>query len=413
MRGSGDVSISLGRKTPLGIGVFAGLVPFIIHVSTWSSVTTNGRVVSSTYRDYVALGCGIIAAALGVIAIVQARRSSLLRGKAIALGIGVALLGSFQIARGLGVFETPGGSSAEPDSITAQPVAVDVAPAAPVTPETCPDAHACNELGKQLENTDLVGARTAYLHGCNSDGRGNCYNAALAFRDGPEGQRKPQTAAELFDKACKLGMALSCSNLGAMLLDGDVGVPKDQARATQLLEDACKADDGLGCSNLGVVYRDALGVTADPARAQQLFLKACDHDWGGGCDNAGIALYSGDGVPADKKRSVALFEKACANNDEPRCYNLGVVYDEGKFVKQDRARARELYEKACRLGDRRACNNLGTLLLDGEGGPVDRDRARALYAKACDSGLELGCKNRDDLDKPTKPARPAKSRRKH
>jgi TPR repeat protein len=415
VRGSGDVSVSFARSTPLGIGAFAGLVPFIIHVSTWSSVTANGRVVSSTYRDYVALGCGIIAAVFGVIAIVQARRSSLMRGKAIVLGIAVTLLGGFQIARGLGVFETRAGSvesGTEPDSITAQPVAAEVTPAAPITPDTCPDAHACNELGKQLAKADPVGSRTAYLHGCNSDGRGNCFNAALAFRDGPEGSRKPEAAVELFDKACKLGMVLSCSNLGAMLLDGDVGVPKDQARATKLFEDACSTDDGLGCSNLGVVYRDALGVKADRARALQLFLKACDHDWSGGCDNAGIALYSGDGVPADKKRAVELFEKACASSDEPRCYDLGVMYDEGKIVKQDYPRARELYEKACGLDDRRACNNLGILLLDGKGGPVDRDRARALYAKACDSGLKLGCKNRDDLDKPTKPAKPARSRRK-
>jgi hypothetical protein len=49
-------------------------------------VTENGRVVAGTYRDYVALGCGIIAAVFGVIAIVQARRPSLMRGKAIALG---------------------------------------------------------------------------------------------------------------------------------------------------------------------------------------------------------------------------------------------------------------------------------------------------------------------------------------
>jgi hypothetical protein len=88
-------------------GGIAGAIPFAIHMATTSMTTMNGEVTSFVYRDWIAVACGVIAITLGAITIGAARKEQLRRGLAFAAGIGIALLGALQIARGFGVFEDP------------------------------------------------------------------------------------------------------------------------------------------------------------------------------------------------------------------------------------------------------------------------------------------------------------------
>lgn len=85
-------------------GAVAGVVPFMMHAATTSSTSVNGGVTSFVYRDWIAVICGVVAIALGVMAI-RIGRSSLIRMQAIAAGLAIALLGGYQIAHGFGVFE--------------------------------------------------------------------------------------------------------------------------------------------------------------------------------------------------------------------------------------------------------------------------------------------------------------------
>lgn len=83
-------------------GAVAGVIPFLVHVSSSSTVMVNGEVVSATSRDYIALVCGVVAIILGALTAVGAVRSKQ-GGAALAMRIGVVALGAYQIARGLGV----------------------------------------------------------------------------------------------------------------------------------------------------------------------------------------------------------------------------------------------------------------------------------------------------------------------
>jgi len=89
-----------GGTGSLVAGAIAGVVPFMIHVTSSSVVTHNGEIVESSYRDWVAIGGGAIALVCGAIAVVAARAAG--GGSRLALGALVVLLGAYQVVRGFG-----------------------------------------------------------------------------------------------------------------------------------------------------------------------------------------------------------------------------------------------------------------------------------------------------------------------
>jgi len=79
------------------VGGIAAVLPWLVH--TTMSITVSGEVTS--YRDWVAIGCGAVALACGLAAILHAR--SRVSGPLLATGTAVALLGVYHLARGVGM----------------------------------------------------------------------------------------------------------------------------------------------------------------------------------------------------------------------------------------------------------------------------------------------------------------------
>lgn len=371
------------------IGVVAGLVPLGIQTSSSSAVFENGRVVSSTYRDWLAIGGGAVALGCGLLAAVLAVKAK--QTQRIAIGLAVLALGAFQIARGLGVFQPAPEAPSHLAGLDDRPMRIAPPRAAP-TAETCADADACNDVGHELEETDdLKGALAAYVRGCELGGGMPCFNAAIMYRTAQGSPEDAAKATALQVKACELGFADGCADAGANHITG-YGVTTDLARAHVLLTRGCTAKSGLACYNLGVVTRDGLGIPPDETKAFALFAMACTLDHGGGCNEQGVAAMLGRGTARDLPAAVAPLEKACSLTAR-HCFALGVLYNDGDGVERDQARARQLYDKACGAGHATACNNLGSMNKDGRGGPKDVERAKALYKLACDGEEALGCKN--------------------
>lgn len=67
------------------------------------------------------------------------------------------------------------------------------------------------------------------------------------------------------------------------MYDNGEGKPRNAARAIELYDAACKGGVAAGCSNPGVLYETGDGVVADRARAAQLLKKGCDGGAGNGC----------------------------------------------------------------------------------------------------------------------------------
>ena len=99
-----NVSLSSASKTWTVLGLIAGLLPFMISMSSSSSTTVNGHITSFAYRDNIALAGGAVALLCGVLAAISERKPSDVRTKRLLFAMAIIALGGFQIVRGFGVF---------------------------------------------------------------------------------------------------------------------------------------------------------------------------------------------------------------------------------------------------------------------------------------------------------------------
>ena len=170
------------------------------------------------------------------------------------------------------------------------------------------DFHSCAREGVYLTTNPQKGgdAQRAIMllqEACDGDDALGCEKLAASQGD--------QKAAQLYDKACKLGDNNACGLLAPMLQHG-TGTAVDHARAVQLAQQACDAGAGLGCTALGESYAEGWNGVTNPAQATDLFTKSCAMSDGRGC--ADLANLTTDPSAAAKLRA-----KACANGYQPAC----------------------------------------------------------------------------------------------
>ena len=165
------------------------------------------------------------------------------------------------------------------------------------------------------------------------------------------------TAAEYYRKACDVGHAQSCGNLGEMYGAGR-GVAKVEAKAVELYRKGCDAGNGSSCGNLGVMYGAGRGVAKDDAKAVELYRKGCEAGNGSSCGNLGVMYADGRGVAKNDAKAVELYRKACEGGNTSFCEYLGKMYASGGGVAKDEAKAVELYRKACESGEDDSCDKL-------------------------------------------------------
>jgi len=87
-------------------GVVLGLLPFVVFLGLTSSTVENGEVTQYSYLNFAAIALGIAAVCVGI-ALVKRPPSAIAAyrrpGWAISVGVVLALLGAFQVVRGVGV----------------------------------------------------------------------------------------------------------------------------------------------------------------------------------------------------------------------------------------------------------------------------------------------------------------------
>lgn len=100
-----DAAERMGARKPmLAItALIVGAIPFVFSMSNTRSTTfsRNGQIVAETVTgmDYVALGAGVLAVAMGIAAVVPSIKRN--DGKGAGLGGLAVVLGVYQVLRGL------------------------------------------------------------------------------------------------------------------------------------------------------------------------------------------------------------------------------------------------------------------------------------------------------------------------
>lgn len=155
---------------------------------------------------------------------------------------------------------------------------------------------------------DRDAALATYDKMCTAGSAIACANLA-ADRD-PDGEN-PKTVQALIERACDLGFAQACAQIGAYYQFGAFGAP-DVAKGVALLDRGCDLGAPVAC------MQRAADLQAEPAKAAAMFERACHIGEPDGCMRRGMMAKSGQ-VPGDPK---PWFEQACREGMDPACQIL-------------------------------------------------------------------------------------------
>lgn len=138
---------------------------------------------------------------------------------------------------------------------------------------------------------------------CNDGHFGLCGELGLMWERGWGGQRDKAKADEYYKIACDHAVPKACERLAKELK------PADQQR---IHEEDCAKGNGFACNNLGHMLLGDMGIPKDEARARELLDKACSAGYPASCITLEKMLSTGVGGPEDKERAEQVLEKAKA-----------------------------------------------------------------------------------------------------
>ena len=149
-------------------------------------------------------------------------------------------------------------------------------------------------------------------------------------------------AFDAWTRACDLGDAHSCSQLGSL-----VDKPHDpqwsgELPVEQYLSRGCDAGDPEGCFWLAETTLPKKGEPDEPT--YMLLEQSCTGEHGPGCA-ALAAVHLERKTAFDEEIAARHLSTACGNGSYDSCRLLGLMYLNGRGVERDRRKAKELLER--------------------------------------------------------------------
>lgn len=200
-------------------------------------------------------------------------------------------------------------------------------------------------------------------------------------RGGVEPRSLNASQEQLYRRACELGSALACNELGVL-------VEADPKQAMAFFEKACGLELPRGCTNLGVLL---MNDTSHQDRIIELLRGSCDQEDGLACNKLGDWLYSVDSDPKKLDAVYRLYERGCALGNWDACTSAAWMQKDGAGTTADATLARNRFELACNHQCYRGCLGLGISLLEENPPDPQRDHALSLIEKSCANNLATAC----------------------
>jgi hypothetical protein len=209
----------------------------------------------------------------------------------------------------------------------------------------------------EVEFASETRARFEVKQACLSGQADDCYELGLSYYFGRESYPLDRArAAHAYERACDLGDARACNNLGDALAYGE-GMTRDVARAAELFRRACHNGEALACANLGYMVEHGEGVDRDVRRARDLYRDACATGEVYGCLHSAMLAAVTAGAPSDPVGALAHWQRGCDHDRNAQsCAFVGLLYEDGPDGEaRDEVKSQEAMSRACKLGERRAC----------------------------------------------------------
>lgn len=160
--------------------------------------------------------------------------------------------------------------------------------------------------------------------GCELGNLDGCYWAADAIDEGQGTAKDRIKARTLFGENCARNHALSCSQYGYLLEQKLLPDEKrDRKGARAAYEKACRLGSAVGCGNLGIMQEWGNGGPPDMAGAFASYDKACEMRLASACAAMARMHASGKGTVASPSLGAAYLHRACELGDARSCKTLG------------------------------------------------------------------------------------------
>jgi TPR repeat protein len=151
-----------------------------------------------------------------------------------------------------------------------------------------------------------------------------CYWAANQVEEGQGTAADPVAARGLFGQYCERNHARSCSQYGYLLQKKLFPEDKrDHKGARAAYEKACRLGNAIGCSNLAIVQEWGQGGPTDLVSALKNYDKACEMRHATACAAMARMHAGGRGTVASPSIAAAYRYRACELGDEKTCKIIG------------------------------------------------------------------------------------------
>ena len=186
---------------------------------------------------------------------------------------------------------------------------------------------------------------------------------------------------------CDHNNPTACLQLGSMYHIGD-GVKQNFSKAKELYAKACSLGLASGCSNLGFMYESGQ-IGQNAAKAAEFYEKGCVLGDAGGCSSLAVLYENGKGVSEDLQQAVNYYDRACSSGSVSSCAHLALLYEQV----ENYVYAAIYHQNACDADSAKECTLIARMYYYGQGVSQNEEKAAKLFKKACDLGDEIGCKN--------------------
>ena len=174
--------------------------------------------------------------------------------------------------------------------------------------------------------------------------------------------------------------------LAQLYLDGEGGVPKDDATGCKWLAKAATMGNAKAQYNLSICYRDGVGVPADSSQAMYWLTLAARQGYADALYNMGAMYEEGQLCAKDFYQAVQWYALAVKSGDVEAAYRIGRCYSAENWPGHNDALAVQWYQYAADRNHKKALNRLIISYSEGKGVPVDYLRTMQLMEKLAEAG---------------------------
>lgn len=193
---------------------------------------------------------------------------------------------------------------------------------------------------------------------------------------------KPDAAFAAIKPLAEQGVPRAETILGFFYERG-IGTAADPALAVAWYEKGAAHNQPAALHNLAASYENGdLGLPKDLAKAYDLYLRAVALEYAPSIHNLARMYIYGTGAPQDVALGRALLERAVNLGLAEATADYAYMLATGDGLPVDISRARQLYFVAGAQGIDWAQRDYGEMLERGEGGPVDLAEAEDWYLRA-------------------------------